>query len=319
MKKVFYMLFATITIAVLSIPSFASYPERTVTILCGPAAGGGTDRVLRGLASELQKRLGQPFIVENKPGASHSVSHITVARANPDGYMLVGSLLELSQYHWMGISSVNYKDFENVSCINLEPSCVTVRSDSPFKTLKELLDYAKAHPGEISMGSSPASIWNLSRVALCDAAGLSPNDILLVPTNGAAQAIVELMGGHIQVVFNGFSEVKSQYLGGEFRVLATLSDERNPEIPDVPTAKELGYNVTCFTFRGISAPKGTPKEIVSLLDTTIKEICESDSFKAYMGKLGAPIHYLNSEDYTALLKKTDESIKHLLELAGLVH
>ncbi|MBO5493545.1 MAG: tripartite tricarboxylate transporter substrate binding protein [Pyramidobacter sp.] len=299
--------------------AFAAYPERPVTIICGPAAGGGTDRVLRGLASELQKILGQTFIVENKPGASHSLSHVTVAKSAPDGYTLVGSIFELSQYHWMGISPVSYKDFENVACMNLEPSCVTVRADSPFKTLKELLDYAKAHPGELTMGSSPASVWNLARVALCDAAGLSPKDILLIPTNGAAQAIVELMGGHINVVFNGFSEVKSQYKSGEFRVLAVLSDERNPDCPEIPTAKELGYDVAAFTFRGISAPKGTPKEVVATLEKAIKQACESESFKEFMGKLGAPVYYLDSEGYTALLKKTDESIEHLLKLAGLVH
>ena len=320
MKKItrFAFVIAMALIATFPLTAWGAYPERTVTILCGPAAGGGTDRILRGLATELQKVYGQPFVIENRPGASHAISHAAVAKAKPDGYTLVGSLVELSQYHWMGIDSVNYKDFAHIALINLDPACVTVRADAPWQTLKELLDYAKEHPGEVSMASSPASIWNLARLALTDTAGMKPDDIFLVPTTGAAGAIPELLGGHIQVVFNGYGEVKAQVEAGQFKVLAIMADERSPAIPDVPTAKEEGYDISYFTFRGLSAPKDTPREIVDGLTATVKQICESDSFKDFMDKNGFLIHFLDGKDYEALLKKTDENCEHILKLGGLI-
>ena len=296
----------------------AAFPEKTITIVCPWGAGGGTDRVIRAMATELEKLLGQPVVVENRTGGDGAVGHGYGAKAKPDGYILTCTTFELATMHWMGIESApTYEDYEHVAMINDDPAAIGVKTDAQWKNLAEFLAWIKANPGKAQFsGTAKAGIWDLARLTLMNAAGLKPDDALWIPSNGSAAAIPEVLGGHINAIACGIAEIKTQLDNKEVRALVIMNDKRSPSFPDVPTAKEQGYDVTYSTLRGLSAPKGTPKEIVDLLADAVKKACESPTFVDFMGKNSFAIHYMGPAEYTAHLAKTDADNKAAMELGG---
>lgn len=299
-------------------PALAAYPEKTITIVCPWGAGGGTDRVIRAMASELEKLLGQPVVVENRTGGDGAVGHGYGAKAKPDGYILTCTTFELATMHWMGIPSApTYADYEHVAQINDDPAAIGVKNDAPWKNLAEFLDWIKANPGKPQIsGTAKAGIWDLARLTLMNAAGLKAADALWIPSNGSAAAIPEVLGGHIAAISCGVAELKTQLDNGEIRALVLMGAERSPSFPDIPTAKELGLDVTYATVRGLSAPKGTPKEIVDLLADAVKKSCESPTFVDFMKKNSFAINYMGPAEYTELLARIDADNKTAMELGG---
>jgi len=304
------VLFTTISV-------FAAYPDKSVTIVCPWGAGGGTDRVARFLAAELEKEYGKPFTVVNKTGGGGAVGHGAGAYAKPDGYTLTLVTLEIANMHWMGLTELTYEDFDYVIQVNQDPSCVIVKADAPWHSITELLVDIAMHSGKYMFsGSSAGSIWDLSRIGLFDKVGVPMDYVKWIPTTGAAPSIVELLGGHIDVITCSAPEAAAQLDSGQLRALAIMADERNPKYPDVPTLKELGIDWSSGTWRGIAVPKGTPKEVINSLYGKLSKITNSEKYKDFMSKNGFGIKIGNSEEFSNFVEEQNTTWKKILKIGG---
>ncbi len=304
----------------LTIFAFASsYPKRNITIVCPWSAGGGTDRTARFIAAEMQKRLGVPVNVVNKTGGNGAIGHSAAAYAKPDGYTIGIITMELSTIPWMGLSKVSYKDFEPIMQFNQDYAAVTVKADAPWKNIKELIDAIKKNPGSFTFsGSGAGSIWDLARAGMLDKAGIDPKKVKWIPSKGAAPAVTELLGGHINVITCSYPEVAPQVKAGKLRTIALMAPERDPRFADIPTLKENGIDWSAGTWRGFAVPKGTPKEIVDKLYATLKDITDSAEFKDFMMKNGFGIKIRGPEEFKKFLEEDYYRWKHVLEIAGYI-
>ncbi len=295
------------------------FPGRPMTIICPWGAGGGTDAVARILAVLMEKDLGQPVTVVNRIGGGGAVGHTAGATAAPDGYTMCLTTVEITMIHWEGLAKVNYKDMKGVALVNFDPAGVNVRSDSPWKTLKELQDYAKANPGKLkASGTGKGGIWDLSRAGWLKTAGISIDAIPWVPSNGAAPALQEMMAGGIQVVTCSLPEARSMIEAKKARALAVMAEQRAELFPDVPTLKELGMNWTMGAWRGITVPRGTPAEVVAVLGKSVERAVGSAQFKEFMQKNGFGIWFKPAAEFDKFLAQEDEVKGKLMKEAGLI-
>ena len=297
----------------------AKYPSRPITLICPWGAGGGTDRVARMLAVLLEKDLGQPVTVVNRTGGGGAVGHTAGATAAPDGYTTTIITIELIMMHWMGLAKITYSDFKAVALVNVDPPGVTVKADAPWKTIKELLDYAKANPGKLkATGTGKGGIWDLARAGMLKAAGIPVDAIPWVPSEGAAPGLAELVAGGVQVVTCSLPEARSMIEAKKARALAVMADKRADILPDVPTLKEMGINYSMGTWRGIGVPKGTPDEIVRVLEKSLEKAVASADFKDFMQKNGFGILWKGPAEYTKFMADGDREMGVLMKEAGII-
>jgi len=295
------------------------FPSRPMTIICPWGAGGGTDAVARMLAVLMEKDLGQPVNVVNRTGGSGAVGHTAGATAAPDGYTMCITTVEITMMHWMGLAKLTYKDIKGVALVNIDPAAVNVRMDAPWKNLKELLAYAKANPGKLkASGTGKGGIWDLSRAGMLKTAGISVDAIPWVPSNGAAPGLQEMLAGGVHVVPCSLPEAYSLIEAKKVKSLAVMADKRAELFPDVPTLKELGLNWTMGAWRGITVPKGTPAEVVAVLEKSIKKAVESAEFKKFMKDKGYGILWAPSAEFDKFMAKEDEIKGQIMKEAGLI-
>ena len=293
------------------------YPRRTVTIICPWAAGGGTDYVSRFWADALQKELGKPCVVVNRTGGSGGVGHTAGAIARPDGHTLTTITFELSTMHRMGICDLTFRDYECLLQMNADPAAIIVREDAPWQSLQEFLNAVREKPKTLKMsGTATGGAWDLSRAGLLQAADVPIDSVIWVPTEGAAPSLAELLGGHLDAVCCSVPEAASQLEGQQLRALVVMADERLAAFPDVPTAKESGVDWVAVGWRGLALPKGTPAEIVSLLEEKCLAIAKSDEFATAMKKRGFGVEVRGPEEFTTFLAAQDEQWKAVVEAAG---
>lgn len=282
-----------------------NYPTKPIHMVVPWAAGGGTDAVARVLSKEAEPFLGTTIVVENRTGGGGAVGHSAVSSAKPDGYLIGLTTVELIIQPHIQDVPYSHEEMEPIIQVNLDPAAITVRADSEFNTLEEFLDYARAHPGELQCsGTGYAGIWH---IALLDLSQKSGTEFTFVPSTGAAPAITELLGGHIDFVSCSPPEVAAQVEAGQLKMLAVSGNERHPNFPDIPTMKELGYDVQTACWRGVQAPKGTPPEIIAILHDAFKKAYESENFKKTMNNVGLGMVYRNGEDYKAMISESYES------------
>lgn len=294
------------------------FPSRPITIICPWGAGGGTDAVARMIAVLMEKDLGQPVNLVNRTGGSGAVGHTAAATAAPDGYTMCITTVEITMMHWMGLAQITYKDMKGVSLLNFDPAGINVRTDSPWKTEKELRDYAKANPGKLkASGTGKGGIWDLSRAGWLKTAGVSIDAIPWVPSNGAAPALQEMLAGGIQVVPCSLPEARALIEAKKVRALAIMADQRAEIFPDVPTLKELGLNWTMGAWRGITVPKGTPAEIVAVLEKSLQKAVATKEFKDFMQKNGFGIIYRPAAEFDKFMAQEDEIKGKLMKEAGI--
>jgi len=260
---------------------------------------------------------GKPFTVVNKTGGGGAVGHGAGAYAKPDGYTLTLVTLEIANMHWMGLTKLTYEDFDYVIQVNQDPSCVIVKADAPWHSITELLVDIAMHSGKYMFsGSSAGSIWDLSRIGLFDKVGVPMDYVKWIPTKGAAPSIVELLGGHVDVITCSAPEAAAQLDSGQLRALAIMADERNPKYPDVPTLKELGIDWSSGTWRGIAVPKGTPEEVINSLYGKLSKITSSEKYKDFMSKNGFGIKIGNSEEFSNFVEEQNTTWKKILKIGG---
>lgn len=265
------------------------YPSKPVRLVVPYPAGGTTDIIARIVATQLSEKLKQPFVVDNRPGASGGIGSGAVARAAPDGYTLV-----MGNANSHGINSAlqknlpydAVKDFAPVTVVASTPNIIVVNPDVPARTLGDLIALAKAEPGKIDYGStSTGGSPHMSAELLKMMAGI---DISHVPYKGAAPMLTDLIGGHIQVGFDNLPSAISFVRAGKLRALAVTTKARWPGAPNIPTVAESGvpgYDVSGWF--GILAPAGTPKEIVHQLQQAVAEAVKSPDVAKQLQDLGA--------------------------------
>jgi len=295
----------------------ASYPQKPITIYVPWSPGGGTDLTTRQVASYLQQKFGVEINVLNRVAGGGAATFYAGAKEKPDGYTLTAITIELSIFPHLGTLNITYQDFEPIAMLICNPAVVAVRADAPWNSLKELLDYIKAHPGELkASGTAKAGVWDLARIGLLQAAGVDPNALPWVPSQGAAPAIQELLSGGVQVVFVGSGEILPYKLSGQAKVLAIMSDSRIKGLEDVPTLKELGYNFAICGWAGLAAPKGTPSAIVDKLAEAVKEAYNSQQFQEFLSNRSFVGKLLLTKDFRSYLENEYNLMRDLLKKAG---
>jgi len=297
----------------------ADYPKRPITMICPWGAGGGTDACSRIIATLLKKELGVPVNVVNRTGGGGAIGHTAMATGKPDGYTIGMPTVEITMMHWMGLTEVTYKDMVPIALVNADPAGINVRTDSPWKTYKDLEEYVKKNPGKLKdSGTGQGGIWHLAMAGWMKAIGISPDAIKWIPSKGAAPALQDLMAKGIDMSTCSLPEAATLIEAGRVRPLAVMADARDPKYPDTPTLKELGVDWTTAAWRGIAAPKGTPKEIVDVLEKAIAKVHKSPDFIKFMKNRGYGMIWKNSKDFAAMLEKADKDNGEVMKAAGIV-
>jgi tripartite-type tricarboxylate transporter receptor subunit TctC len=281
-----------LTCLALAVAPFAhaqdDYPNRTVRIIVPFAPGGSTDVVARILADKLGTELKQSFVVENRSGAGGNIGADAVAKASPDGYtLLMGTtgVLAINKYLYKEMSFDPERDLVPVSYTSLITNILVVNPQVPAKTVSELVALARAKPGSLTFASSGAgSSTHLSAELFKSMAGV---DILHVPYKGSSQAITDLMGGQVTMLFDNAPSSIPFVEQGKLRALAVTSTKRLPNLPDVPTLDEAGVKgYESLSWSGIMAPAGTPKRVIDKLNAAIEKILRDPDVKQRFASLG---------------------------------
>jgi tripartite-type tricarboxylate transporter receptor subunit TctC len=296
----------------------ASFPERDITLVVPWAAGGGTDTLARTLVKNGKKYFGVNINVVNRVGGTGVIGMNSVATAKPDGYTVAVITFNLSTYRLLAQSDLSYRDFDLIALLNRSQAGLSVKADSQFKTLKDLVEYAKANPGVVTVGhSGPAGAWHLAAAAIAQKTGVK---FTFVPFDGAAPTRTALVGGHISVCASGMDEVLQFYQTKQLRILAANSPVRHPAFPDVPTMAEAGYPIEnpIFDWRGLGTAKGTPPEILKVLREGFKKAAEDPDYIALMDKLALPRTYLDYDKFEEFLAGMEKSLEPALDLVGLL-
>jgi tripartite-type tricarboxylate transporter receptor subunit TctC len=319
MRKVGLVLAAVLAVALLvPAPAQAVYPERDITLVVPWSAGGGTDTLARTLVKNGKKYFGVNINVVNRVGGTGVVGMDSVAKAKPDGYTVGVVTFNLSTYRLLGQSDLSYRDFDLIALLNRSPAGLSVKTDSQFRGMKELVEYAKANPGVVTIGhSGPAGAWHLAGAAIAQKYGLK---FTFVPFDGAAPTRTALVGGHISMCASGMDEVLQFYQTKQLRILAAVTPTRNPFFPDVPTLAEAGYPLESYIYdwRGLATTKGTPPEVLKVLRDGFQKAAEDPEYIALMDKVTLPRTYLGHEKFQEFLIGMEKSLEPTLEALGLL-
>ena len=292
------------------------YPTRTVHIIVAQPPGGGTDTIARLVAEQLSKQLGQPFIIENRPGAGFVVGTEFAARATPDGYTLVIGLNGNMAVNPSLFSNLHYdpvRDFSPVAMLADFPFLVVVNNDLPARTMKELADLAKAKPGEINYASAGNGTGQQLAMELFKM--VTGTNFTHIPYRGAQAAYIDIMSGKVAVMFDNISTAIGQVKGGKVRALAVTTRERVQVLPDLNTVAESGISGYEYqTWFGLWAPRNTPRPIIEKLHSEIVKALASPVLKSHIEVLGGIPATMALADIEPFVKaeiiKWAEVVKH---------
>jgi tripartite-type tricarboxylate transporter receptor subunit TctC len=296
----------------------AAFPERDITVVVPWPAGGGTDALARTLAKNGKKYFGVNITVVNRVGGGGAVGANSVATGKADGYTVCVIPFNLITYQLTGLSDLSVKDFDLIALLNRSPAGFSVKADSQFKTLKELMDYAKTNPGVVTVGhAGPGQPWHLSAALMASTYNLK---FAFVPFDGAAPTRVALVGGHIAMASTGMDEMLQFYKTKQIRFLAAVMPTRNPFFPDVPTVAEAGYPIEnpIFDWRGLAVAKGTPPEILTVLRDGFRKAAEDPEYIKLMDDLALPRVYMEYDKFGEFLAGLEKSIGPVLDTVGLL-
>ncbi len=263
-----------------------AFPTKPVKMVVPTGSGGGTDNVARLVAQKLSEKWGQAVVVENRPGAEGITGTEVVVRARNDGYtlLLVPSGHTLNPTTRISLPYDTLKDLSPITMIGQGPFALAVGSKVPAKDLKELATLAKAQPGKLSFASADAS----SRLAGEMFNTLAGVNIVNVPYKSMGNALTDLAGGHIEIVYGGMSSVLPLHRAGTIRLLGVSGESRSPLAPEVPTIAEAGWGAyDIFAWYGLLAPAGTPAAIVAQIQNDVAQITADPAFKASLLRTGA--------------------------------
>jgi tripartite-type tricarboxylate transporter receptor subunit TctC len=293
------------------------YPTRSVRFIVGYPAGGATDILARLIGQRLSERLGQQFVIENKPGAGNNIGTETVVKAEPDGYTVLlvnpANFINASLYARLDFDFI--RDIAPVATFNRVPNVMTVNKDVPAKTVAEFIAYVKANPGKVNMASS----GNGTSVHLSGELfmAMSGAKMLHVPYRGAAPAITDLLGNRVQVIFDNMPSIISHISSGSLRALAVTTATRSSELPDVPTVGETVPGYEASALFGMGAPKKTPPEIIEKLNREINAVLAEPEMKKRLTELGGEPLISSPQAFGAMIAAETAKWAEVVKFAGI--
>lgn len=310
---------AALAATALAFPSWAqsSWPTKPIRIVVPYTPGGFTDQMARLVQIGLQQRLGQPVVIDNKPGANSLIGVDAVAKSAPDGYTF-GVVIAAYSANTTLYAKLPYdpnKDLIGVSLMGISPLLAAVNNDAPFKTGKELIAYARANPGKLSFGSSgngsaahlTSELWK----------SLTQTYMTHIPYRGAVPALTDLMGGQIQLFLDAPTGLINQAKAGKIRLIGVAGDKRLPAVPDVPTFIEQGFaGFTGSTWAGMIAPAGTPPEIVRRMSDEVARIIKSDETRAKLDAMGTFPVGSTPQEFDAFIAAETKKWAAVIKTAG---
>jgi tripartite-type tricarboxylate transporter receptor subunit TctC len=302
---------ASLTLLAAALPAAAqTYPARPITLIVPWGAGGGTDATARIVGSLLEKELGQPVTVVNRTGGSGVVGHSAIASAAPDGYTLGMATVEIGMMHWQGLTELTGASYTPLGLLNADPAGVQVRTESPYKTVNELLAAIKASPGKFkASGTGQGGIWHLAIAGMLRDQKIDPASVPWVPSNGAAPGLQDMMAGGVDIAPVSLPEARSLIDAGKVRSLAIMNDKPSALYPNVPTLKSAtGSDWTMAAWRGMVAPKGIPAEARDKLSAALRKIAASKEYNEFMGSRGFGVIYAGPEDFAKFMVKSDSEL-----------
>jgi tripartite-type tricarboxylate transporter receptor subunit TctC len=300
-------------------PAFPAFPTRPITFIVPWGAGGGTDAVGRMMASLLERDLGQPVNVVNRTGGSGVVGHGAIANARPDGYTIGLITTEIVMMHHQGLTKLSGASFTPLGLINLDAAAVQVRTDAPYKSLKDLLDAVRANPGKLrASGTAQGGSWHLSLYGLLLEQKIDPLTVPWVPSQSNAAGLLDLVAGGVDLVPGSHPEARALIEAGKVRSLAIMDEKPSALFPKVPTVKQaVGSNWVSGVWRGIAAPKNLPKDIEARLLAAVKKAYESRQFQAFMQERGFGAVWMEPAQFAAFMAKEDAENGALMKKVGL--
>jgi tripartite-type tricarboxylate transporter receptor subunit TctC len=299
-----------------------AYPTRTITVINPFPPGGASDVVSRPLVAAMEPIVKQPVIIETKAGAAGAIGAQFAANAKPDGYTLLSHITSISGFAEVDRLFGRQPKFTNADFIPLarvvaDPCVLIVNDQQKWTSLKDFIDDAKARPNQIIFSSSGLyGALHIPMALFAKAAG----DLKLrhLPTAGGGPALTALLGNNSQTLVSSVSACLSQIKAGKARALASFGGERSKALPDVPTLKELGFNVEYYLWVGMFAPKGTPDAVVSKLRTVLSEAAHTESFKAALVNLGQDLAYLDQPEFAKFWDADAQRIQDAVRQIGKV-
>ena len=290
----------------------AAYPDRPIKMIVPWAAGGDTDAICRVIANSMEKHLGKPVVIVNITGASGTVGAREAMKAPPDGYTIFSIHDFIHTTYYTGVADMSYKGFEPVSLMTSTPSILAAYGKAPWNSLKELLDDARKRPEQITMGVTLGSTSHFFPAMIALASGVKWK---YVSYEGTAPRMTALLGGHVLLGETNLTQL-DKVKAGQIKMLAIATPKRLPEVPDVPTLKELGFDILYAVNRGIVAPKGTPEAALVKLEEACSKAAKDPAVMESMRKQGTLVELLNRKAYADFLQKNDKMNADLSQALG---
>jgi tripartite-type tricarboxylate transporter receptor subunit TctC len=298
-----------------------AYPSRAITMVVPFPPGGVADVTGRPTAAAMEKILKQPVVASNRPGAGGAVGNAAVANAKPDGYTILMALSSISvipaaDQLFDRKPAYSLDQFAPIALITADPTILTVHPSLPAKSLKELVALARSKPGQLSYSSS--GIYGALHMPMEMFLHAGKLKMRHVPTTGGGPAITTLLGGHVDLTAGGPAAITPHVKAGKLRPLASWGPKRHEGYPDVPTFKELGYDIEYLIWAGVFAPKGTPEAIVKVLRDTARKAVEDAEFRSMMAKVNSPVHYLDAPEFQKFWMADAKRLAEVVKVVGKV-
>jgi tripartite-type tricarboxylate transporter receptor subunit TctC len=292
-----------------------AYPAKQIRLIVQANPGGSSDVNCRTIAPGLEKALGVPVVVENRPGGGGGVALTWGAAQPPDGYVVLHTPNDIAMLKPTGSADVTPDDYAFICRTAVQGASIAVKSDSKYKTFQDFMDDVRARPGQVTVGNSGiGAVWHLAAVQLENATGVKFSHI---PFEGGAPAVTAAMGGHLDAVVASPAEVVPQVQGGDLRLLAIFYDDRIPLFPDIPTLKELGINLSVLAYLGFGVPKGTPQAVIDTLAGAFKESYDSPLFQDMLKSRALEPGWMGPEEYSRFVHgEFDKYMKLAPEILG---
>lgn len=293
----------------------ASYPERQVRVIIPWSVGGMTDVLTRPIANWLEEYFGVPFVVENRPGGGGVVGSLEIENARNDGYTIGTTSMSTVSARYVAPVAPDINNVELIAQAISIPATVTVNADSDFQTLQQLLDFARANPGELTNSNSgngaSAHIYALTFGAR---AGIEMNHI---PYPGYAEAVTSLLAGNVDMTNIPLPDVAPYIDSGELRMLAIASVARHPNYPDVPTLRELGIDAVMGNYSGFVAPPGTPQEYLDILEDAIGQAIADPELRDFLLGAGFQPVFAGQEEFAVIVDDAEAQLEFLVNELGI--
>ena len=296
-----------------------AYPSRPVTMIVPFPPGGVADLTARAIAPSMEKVLKQPIVAINRTGAGGEVGYEAVAKARPDGYTILMALSSVTiapESHRLFDRQPKYEmsQLAPIALLSADPTVLVVRGDSPYRSVKDFIDAARANPGRINYSSS--GVYGTLHVAMEMLAHAAGVQFWHVPYQGAGPAITALLGGQVEALASGPSAVIAHVKSGKFRPLAGWGSKRLAALPDLPTFRELGLDVEFYIWAGMFAPAGTSEPVMKTLRDAARQAANDADFRGRMENLATPIAYLDAPEFAAFVERDAKMLAAALKRIG---